>query len=52
MPPLKPNNLRKIVIFPAISEAHHTGTGLESPEPCEMAKHAAREYNLAAGTRV
>ena len=25
---------------------------LEAPVPCDMAKHAARENNLAAGTRV
>ena len=48
MPPLN-QNLRKIVIFPQIPEAHPTGTALGDASGGDMAKHAARENNQAAG---
>ena len=46
----KNQNFRKIVIFPSIPEDHPTGTALGDASHGDMAKHAARDNNQAAGT--
>ena len=48
----KPTTLEKSSYSPQSQKLTLREQLLETPVPCDMAKHAARENNLAAGTRV
>ena len=48
----KPTTLEKSSYFPQSQKLTLREQLLETPVPSDMAKHAARENNLAAGTRV
>ena len=48
----KPTTLKKSSDSPQSQKLTLREQLLETPVPCDMAKHAARENNLAAGTRV
>ena len=48
----KPTTLEKSSYSPQSQKLNLREQLLETTVPCDMAKHAARENNLAAGTRV
>ena len=48
----KPTTLEKSSYSPQSQKLTLREQLLETPVPCDMAEHAARENNLAAGTRV